>query len=1191
MKKLCAIIFAVILTANAFAQAPSKMSYQAVIRNSSNQLVSNHAVSMKISILQGSVAGTSVYTETQTPSTNANGLVSIEIGGSAGFNAINWEDGPYFIKTETDPSGGTSYTIIGTNQILSVPYALHSKTAETLSAGITETDPIFVASPAHEISSTNVTNWNAAFSWGNHANAGYLKSYTETDPVFGASSAKGITSTNITNWNTAYGWGNHAGLYRPINYVPAWSDITSNPFVFSGLVNNQLLKYNSTSMKWENWTPNFLTGFTETDPYWTAASANYYTKSNMQTSGASQLHFNNLTNKPITVSGYGILDAMTTAHAANGITSTNIANWNTAYGWGNHAGLYRPISYVPAWGDITSNPFVFSVLANNQLLKYNSTSMKWENWTPNFLTGFTETDPYWTAASANYYTKSNMQTSGTSQLHFNNLTNKPTTVSGYGISDAMTTSHAANGITSTNITNWNTAYGWGNHAGLYRPISYVPAWSEITSNPFVFSALANNQLLKYNSSSMKWENWTPDFLTGFNETDPHWSAAIGNYYTTANMQTSGASQLHFNNLTNTPTTVAGYGITDAHDNWGTQAVVADATLSGNGSAATPLKIAQQSATSGQVLKWSGSTWVPADDAIGGLILPYSGSATSGGPLFNIVNLGSSGAISTLSNGNYAIWGESASSSGIGVYGVNKTSTGTTYGVFGDVYSTTGYSGYFQGGRFFIQGNTGIGTQNPSAKLEINGQVKVTGGSPGTGKVLTSDAAGLASWQTPELSPWLKNASNLYYNSGNVGVGLTNPAGMLEIYGNSVDTYPTLFLSEANGYARIAFRTMLASSKHWVLAGHTNLTDGVSQWHLNYFDGSAGKNIFSVYGDSRIAFDGNVGIGTQSPSAKLEVAGQVKITGGSPDDGKVLISDASGLASWQSPEQYPWLKNGSNIYYNSGNVAIGMTFPRYNLTIYNDNSPLIGFYNSTSGTTGTDGFTIGTGSSGSPVWIWNWENSNIHFGTNNTNRMIINADGHVSMMGYLDLNTNGIFKALSVAGKQALWWDGTYFSWGYDGEYNYFADKVTIGNAANPGYMLYVQGSAYATGSWSSSDARFKKNITPIENALEKIMKIRGTSFEFRQDEFKDYQFANGPQFGFIAQELEDVLHEVVNTDSNGYKSVNYSEIIPVLTEAVKEQQKTIVKLGAENDRLKMENAQINARLDHLENIIETRAMK
>ncbi|CAB4121300.1 hypothetical protein UFOVP13_1, partial [uncultured Caudovirales phage] len=74
----------------------------------------------------------------------------------------------------------------------------------------TETDPIFVASPAYGITSINITNWNTAYSWGNHASAGYLVSYTETDPVFVASPAHSITNTNIANWNTAYGWGNHA---------------------------------------------------------------------------------------------------------------------------------------------------------------------------------------------------------------------------------------------------------------------------------------------------------------------------------------------------------------------------------------------------------------------------------------------------------------------------------------------------------------------------------------------------------------------------------------------------------------------------------------------------------------------------------------------------------------------------------------------------------------------------------------------------------------------------------------------------------------------------------------------------------------------------------------------------------------------------------------------------------------------
>ena len=110
------------------AQAPQKMSFQAVVRNGSNALITTAPVGMKISILQGSSSGTPVYVETQTPTTNSNGLVSLEIGTgtivSGSFSSINWANGPYFIKTETDPSGGNSYTISGTSQLMSVPYAL-----------------------------------------------------------------------------------------------------------------------------------------------------------------------------------------------------------------------------------------------------------------------------------------------------------------------------------------------------------------------------------------------------------------------------------------------------------------------------------------------------------------------------------------------------------------------------------------------------------------------------------------------------------------------------------------------------------------------------------------------------------------------------------------------------------------------------------------------------------------------------------------------------------------------------------------------------------------------------------------------------------------------------------------------------------------------------------------------------------
>jgi hypothetical protein len=133
MKKIFIAVAAIMLSVSAFSQAPEKMSYQAVVRNATNTLVVNQSVGMQITILQGGATGTAVYVETQTPTTNANGLVSLEIGlgtvTTGDFSTIDWGNDSYYIKTETDPTGGSTYTIEGTTQLMSVPYALYAKTS------------------------------------------------------------------------------------------------------------------------------------------------------------------------------------------------------------------------------------------------------------------------------------------------------------------------------------------------------------------------------------------------------------------------------------------------------------------------------------------------------------------------------------------------------------------------------------------------------------------------------------------------------------------------------------------------------------------------------------------------------------------------------------------------------------------------------------------------------------------------------------------------------------------------------------------------------------------------------------------------------------------------------------------------------------------------------------------------------
>lgn len=134
MKKTTLIVLLLSTFSILFAQAPQKMSYQSVIRKTDGALVVNTFVGIKISILQGSENGTASYIETQTATTNTNGLATIAIGGGTPvigtFAGVNWGTGTYYIKTETDPTGGTNYTISGTSQLLSVPYALYAGSSQ-----------------------------------------------------------------------------------------------------------------------------------------------------------------------------------------------------------------------------------------------------------------------------------------------------------------------------------------------------------------------------------------------------------------------------------------------------------------------------------------------------------------------------------------------------------------------------------------------------------------------------------------------------------------------------------------------------------------------------------------------------------------------------------------------------------------------------------------------------------------------------------------------------------------------------------------------------------------------------------------------------------------------------------------------------------------------------------------------------
>ena len=221
-----------------YAQVPQKTSYQAVIRDADNNLVVDSPVAIRISILQEAIDGVEVYTETHQVNTNSNGLVTLEIGAGiveyGQFDTLNWAAGPYFLKSEVDPTGGFNYSVSGTHEILSVPYALHALTADSI-AGIRQmVDSLMAKYPAIQISTTDINKWRSISNtpsgtesvfdgWDKNVADDFSGNYndlsntpqnlsdfnndtkyisSESDPDFNNSIAATITTDDIDRWDT-----------------------------------------------------------------------------------------------------------------------------------------------------------------------------------------------------------------------------------------------------------------------------------------------------------------------------------------------------------------------------------------------------------------------------------------------------------------------------------------------------------------------------------------------------------------------------------------------------------------------------------------------------------------------------------------------------------------------------------------------------------------------------------------------------------------------------------------------------------------------------------------------------------------------------------------------------------------------------------------------------------------------------
>lgn len=418
------------------------------------------------------------------------------------------------------------------------------------------------------------------------------------------------------------------------------------------------------------------------------------------------------------------------------------------------------------------------------------------------------------------------------------------------------------------------------------------------------------------------------------------------------------------------------------------------------------------------------------------------------------------------------------------------------------------------------GNLGIGSTSPGAKLEVAGQVKITGGSPGDGRVLMSNSVGLGSWGregTGQFSSgsvtagnWYRIASNsgdranaeftlrCYISSGGhstlkfmAGISYNDENNISftvlnhNIY--STPTFTKVRILEATTYDPQYLEVYCARTGSVDYSIVSNLQSSgwtPVAWTAGSIPGGYNAREFDVdklfmVGDSddrfTVARGGNVGIGSVSPAYKLDVYGP---SGASP----AKVGSPDGYLAF-GPVNSGWCHfytDRGRYYFNTGG-----TFDSGNIGSYDEDLSL-----QTSGTT----------------------------------RITV-------------LNSNG---------------------------------NVGVGTTS-PAQKLEVSGKIKSNGINETSDIRYKKNIIRIPSALDKTLSLSGVNYYWKKEEYPGKNFDSRLQMGLIAQDVEKIIPEVVLTDPDGYKSVEYSKIVGLLIEAIKEQQKTINELQSAITDLKIEN--------------------
>ena len=518
----------------------------------------------------------------------------------------------------------------------------------------------------------------------------------------------------------------------------------------------------------------------------------------------------------------------------------------------------------------------------------------------------------------------------------------------------------------------------------------------------------------------------------------------------------------------------------------------------------------------------------AANNLGGLLL--RATSTSNFPAILYENSTNGGTLDLYNNAALAARisanGDSYISSS-GNFGLGTATPATKLHIIGNISASALYINNAAGTYFSSDGNgttftgTGYFYANQSGLFYIQSSIVARGGIQNDGATFLTLNGG---------------TSNHTYINGNLGVSITTPTARLHISGstNSMlriesqdvsDTNPTVYIegNKANGAPYTATLIELRSNNdargrgiHMTISGsNTRWFAGVpyqgSGYQIGYDASANGLPYVWQSASLFVSSNGSVGLGTFSPGARLEVNGRIRLS----SNGSTEIYSSGDRILFRG-------ESADNVgQFASYGIFLPVTSQAFNL--YLAGSAQLGYSDTTAA------LSICRGSSGATSFIYLTSNGN----------SFLNG-------GNVGIGTTGPAYRLDVSGSARV------------------TASLAVGNVAPSATIGRIDATNDIV-AFSTSDIRFKTNVTPISNALDKITQIGGYEFDWIPNQ--EHHGFEGHDVGVIAQEIEKVLPEVIKERDSGYKAVKYEKIVPLLIEAIKEQQKQIDDLQKQINHL------------------------